>query len=80
MVNYMKSIGMQHLTMSNEERAVYESALFLFVKMVPHVRRWRRRFREKKAQAKIAATLRGFIARERMNWMLEKPLSLAENP
>ena len=41
MVNYMRSVGMQHLTMNNEQRRMYESSLFLFVKIVPKIRRWR---------------------------------------
>ena len=80
MINYMRSIGMQHLTMSNEERRMYETSLFLYIKIVPYVRRWRRNFRDKKYREKVKAYLLGYIVKEQLNWTLEKPLGLRENP
>ena len=80
MINYMREIGMQHLTMSNDERREWETSLFLYVKIVPHVRRWRANFKAKKHRAKVDAILRGYIVRERINWVLDKPLELAKNP
>ena len=71
MVNYMKEIGMQHLTMSNEERQIYEASLMLYIKIVPAVRRWRARFKAKKYKSKVDAILSGFMCRERMGWMLK---------
>ena len=79
MVNYMRSIGMQHLTMDNEQRRMYESSLFLFVKIVPKIRRWRQRFREKKYRAKVLSYLRMHIVKEGLGWALEAPLNLKQN-
>lgn len=79
MVNYMRSVGLQHLTMTNEQRRMYESSLFLFVKIVPKIRRWRQRFREKKYRAKVLAYLRMYIVKEGLGWALEKPLDLKHN-
>ena len=59
---------------------MYESSLFLYVKIVPHVRRWRKNFRERKYKAKVDAALRGFVVKERLNWILDEPLGLGEDP
>ena len=59
---------------------MYECSLFLYVKIVPHVRRWRKKFKERKDKGKVDAALRGYIVKERLNWLLDKPLRLGEDP
>ena len=80
LIQYFDSIGEIELTMSDDEIKRYRALKTLKAGLARLVIRWRWKKLRVRSSVDIQKYFRGWQARVKMNWLLEKPLKLREKP